>query len=130
MNKGDVRMNELKTFEELFPILNEELNTALPEPDSDTYFDNWCEAVKKYCLSKQRVREILDEEVSKPESHKGMVGWTIPSFHSAIDSINIPQSMKELIKSQCATILHKEGLKVDVADYHDRILKRLNLDDI
>ena len=77
----------------------------------------------------EQIKMVLDEEVSKPESNKGMVGWTIPSFHKAIDSINIPQHTKNMIKSKCTAILHKQGLKVDVADYHDRVIKRLGLDD-
>ena len=77
----------------------------------------------------KELKEVLDEEISKPESPKGMVGWTIPSFHQVIDSINIPQYTKNMIKSQCTALLHKHGLKVDVADYHDRILKRLGIDD-
>lgn len=75
------------------------------------------------------IKDILDEEVSKPESNKGMVGWTIPSFHQAIDSINISQHTKNMIKSRCSALLHKHGLKVDVAEYHDRIIKRLDIDD-
>jgi len=75
----------------------------------------------------KQIKNVLDEEVSKPESNMGMVGWTIPSFHQVIDSINIPQHTRDMIKSECTALLHKQGLKVDVVEYHDRVIKRLDM---
>jgi hypothetical protein len=99
-----------------------------PEP---SYFEGKTMATEcsGVLFDSKELKDVLDEEVLKPESRKGMVGWTIPSFHKAIDSINIPQHTKNMIKSRCTALLHKHGLKVDVADYHDRIYKRLGIDD-
>jgi pyruvate/2-oxoglutarate dehydrogenase complex dihydrolipoamide dehydrogenase (E3) component len=32
-----------------------------------------------------------------------------------------------MIKSECTALLHKQGLKVDVVEYHDRVIKRLDM---
>ena len=76
-----------------------------------------CEKCKKI------FERIMDEEVSRPESRKGMVGWTIPSFHQFIDSECLYD--KERLKTSCTIFLHQNGERVDVAEYHDRVLERL-----
>jgi len=99
------------------------------EATKKIYIRTYADSETELVIPTEQIKMVLDEEVSKPESNKGMVGWTIPSFYNAIDSINIPQYTKNMIKSECTAILHKQGLKVDVADYHDRVVKRLGIDD-
>jgi hypothetical protein len=133
---GDDKERAKKVLFNLLDILEKNglsIKVRNPEPEPLVYsmwtMERLLEDIDKNCVDKKRLREILDEEVSKPESNKGMVGWTIPSFHQVIDSINIPQHTKNMIKSQCTKLLHKQGLKVDVADYHDRLLMRFDIDD-
>jgi hypothetical protein len=79
-------------------------------------------------LSKKEVLKVLNEEVYKRESRKGMVGWTIPSFHQFIETARISDDVKNYLKTQCTSFLHRHGMRVDVANYHDRCIKRLQLE--
>ena len=93
------------------------------------YYSGW-KKHKEEAILKSKILNVLNEEVSKPESHKGMVGWTIPSFHQFIDSLgkDVPDYIKNFLKTQCTSFLHKNGLQVDVAEYHDRVLQKLELE--
>lgn len=58
------------TFEEEFPGLKDKCLSDVdyePPIECDEYFTSkdfvWVKDVKKYCLDKQRVREVLEEEV-------------------------------------------------------------------